>query len=348
MQAVGFLNRHSPLRLNHRLSVRNRIVVPPMASSTATTDGLATDTTIEHYSRLAQAGAGLLIVEYSFVHSSGRSEEHQLGISTDAHIEGLSKISKVIHQSGALAGIQLTHGGGKSAKSLTGGILMGASAIPVPVKDNQLEVPTPMTRDDIEQWKDAFVAASDRAVQSGFDLIELHSAHGYGLNQMLSPITNQRQDEYGRDLQGRMRLLLEIVALIRERHPMLLISVRMPGQDFFENGLKLEDTIQVAQALEKAGVDVLHISSGVGGWRGPSNRSGIEGYLVAEAAVIQSKVSIPVIGVGGIQTAEYIDNAIGAGVISLAAVGRGILHDPKSFKERVLETLELSGLSMPR
>jgi NADPH2 dehydrogenase len=133
-----------------------------------------------------------------------------------------------------------------------------------------------------------------------------------------------------------MRLLLEIVTLIRQKHPTLLISVRMPGQDFFENGLKLEDTIQVALALEKAGVDVLHISSGIGGWRGPSSRSGIEGYLVAEAAVIQSKVSIPVIGVGGIKTAKYIDKAIGEGVISLAAVGRAILNNPKQFKERVL------------
>lgn len=307
-----------------------------MASTTATEEGFVTQKTVDHYSRLASAGAGLLIVEYSFVHLSGRSEENQLGISSDAHIEGLSRIAKIIHKSHSLAGIQLSHGGGKSEKSLTGGTLMAPSAIPVPVKDQQMEVPSPMTDEDIKLWKEAFLNAASRAVQAGFDLIELHSAHGYGLNQWLSPITNKRTDKYGEDLQGRMRLLLEIVNSIRQRYPTLLISVRMPGQDFFENGLKLEDTVQVAQALEKARVDLLHISSGIGGWRGPSNRSGVEGYLMAEAAIIQSKVAIPVIGVGGIQTAEYMDNVIADKTVSLVAVGRAILNNPKKFKKDVL------------
>jgi NADPH2 dehydrogenase len=336
-------NRLSPLRLNSKLNLRNRIVVPPMASTTATIDGFVTRRTIEHYSRLAQAGAGLLIAEYSFVHPSGRSEENQLGISMDTHIEGLSQIAEIFHCSHALAGIQLTHGGGKSKRSLTGGVLMAPSAVPVPVKNEPMEVPTPMAPLDIKLWKDAFLAAAGRAAQAGFDLVELHSAHGYGLNQWLSPITNRRQDEYGRDLLGQMRLLLEIVTLIRQEYPTLLISVRMPGQDFFENALTIEDTIQVALALENVGVDLLHISSGIGGWRRPSSRIGMEGYLVAEAAVIQSKVSIPVIGVGGIETAAYIDRVIGEGLISLVAVGRAILKDPKQFAERVL-SLEISAL----
>lgn len=329
-------NRLSPIRLNSLHSSKNRIVVPPMASTTATIDGFVTEKTIEHYSRLALVGAGLLIVEYTFVHPSGRSEENQLGISTNAHFEGLSRIAGLIHESQSLAGIQFSHGGGKSEKNLTGGTLMGPSEIPVPVKDKQLEAPTPMTEADIKLWKDAFVGAADRASQAGFDLIELHSAHGYGLNQWLSPITNKRPDEYGKTLQGRMRLLLEIVTSIRQKFPQILISVRMPGQDFFENGLPLEESIQVAQALEKTGADLLHISSGIGGWRGPSSRSGIEGYSVEEAAVIQSKVSIPVIGVGGIQSAEYMDKVIAEKMISLVAVGRAILNDPKKFKERVL------------
>lgn len=328
------LNRWSKLTVNNKV-INNRVVVPPMASGTADLEGFATAATINHYKRLTDARAGLLIVEYTSVHPTGRSEVNQLGIQSDAHIEGLAKISQLIRKSGAIAGIQLTHGGGKTEKELTGGFLMGPSAIAVPVKDQDLVIPDPMSKDEIEMWKVAFITASDRAVAAGFDLIEIHSAHGYGLNQFLSPITNQRVDEYGKDINGRMRLLLEIVNAIRIKHPSLLISVRMPGQDFIEDGLTISDTIAIAQSLEKAGVDIIHVSSGIGGWRRSPTRAG-EGYLVDEAIKIQAAVSIPVIGVGGIQTGEYIDQRISSGQFSLAAVGRAILDNPKSWYESVL------------
>jgi NADPH2 dehydrogenase len=305
------LNRWSELSLNDK-TLRNRVVVPPMASATADLEGFATAATINHYQRLTDARPGLLIVEYTYVHPTGRSEFNQLGIQSDAHIEGLTKISQLIRKSGAIAGIQLTHGGGKTERELTGGFLMGSSAIAVPVRGKDMAIPDPMSKDEIEMWKSAFVTASDRAVAAGFDLIEIHSAHGYGLNQWLSPITNQRNDEYGKDTNGRMRLLLEIVKAVRVKHPKLLISVRMPGQDFVEDGLTISDTIVIAQFLEKARVDIIHVSSGIGGWRRSPTRTG-EGYLVDEAIKIQANVSIPVIGVGGIQAGEYIDHGIFSG-----------------------------------
>ena len=328
------LDRWSQLLILKK-SFRNRVVIPPMASQTADVAGLVTSKTLEHYQRLAEAGPGLLIVEYTFVHSTGRSEENQLGIQSNEHIEGLKKISELIRKSGAIAGIQLSHGGGKSDRSLTCGSLMGPSAIAVPVKGQEMEIPDPMNKEEIEMWKSAFIASADRAVKAGFDLIELHAAHGYGLNQWLSPITNQRMDEYGENLEGRMRLLLEIIQEIRALHPQILISVRMPGQDFSDNGLTLSDTIVIARALENAGVNILHVSSGIGGWRRSSSRTG-EGYLVEEAIAIQAAVSIPVIGVGGIQTGEYIDQGIAAAKFSLAAVGRAILENPKKWHELVL------------
>lgn len=328
------LDRWSTLTLNNK-TLKNRIVVPPMASGTANLEGFATTATINHYKWLTDARPGLLIVEYTYVHPTGRSELNQLGIQSDTHIEGLAKISQLIRKSGAIAGIQLTHGGGKTERELTGGFLMGPSAIAVPVKGEDMAIPDPMSKDEIEMWKSAFVTGADRAFDAGFDLIELHSAHGYGLNQWLSPITNQRDDEYGKDTNARMRLLLEIINAIRIKHPSLLISVRMPGQDFIEDGLTISDTIAIAQSLEKAGVDIIHVSSGIGGWRRSPTRAG-EGYLVDEAIIIQANVSIPVIGVGGIQTGEYIDQRISSGQFSLAAVGRAILDNPKSWYESVL------------
>ncbi|MGZ3724060.1 MAG: oxidoreductase, partial [Bdellovibrionales bacterium] len=199
-----------------------------MASQTASSTGLVTQATLDHYANLALARAGLLIAEYTFVHQSGRSEENQLGASTDAHIEGLAKIAKIIKSSGALAGLQLSHGGGKSDRDLTGGKFMGPSGIAVPVKNETLEAPAPMTLEDIAVWKNSFVAAAGRAVQAGFDLVEFHSAHGYGLNQFLSSITNQRDDHYGGDLEHRARILNEIVSEVRALYPRLIISVRIP------------------------------------------------------------------------------------------------------------------------
>ena len=213
------LHRWSPLKLPFGKTLNNRVVIPPMASQTASPDGMVTAETLQHYQKLAAAAPGLLIVEYTMVHATGRSEDNQLGIQSDAHIPGLTELARTIHAGGARAGLQITHSGGKSDRATTGGRLMAPSAIATPVKDNVLETPDAMTPSDIELWKSAFVQASDRAVQAGFDLVELHSAHGYGLNQWLSPLTNARTDKYGGSLVNRMRLLMEIVTVIRARHP---------------------------------------------------------------------------------------------------------------------------------
>jgi NADPH2 dehydrogenase len=309
-----------------------------MASQTASEIGFVTESTLAHYERLSQSQAGLVIVEYTYVHSTGRSEVYQLGISDDAYLGGLTKLAtKIRNFNYALVGIQLTHGGGKTSRELTCGVLMGPSSIPVPVRDQQLETPDAMTEMEIEMWKDAFIAAAGRAVLAGFDLIEIHSAHGYGLNQWLSPLTNQRTDHFGGSFDNRSRLLLEILGEIRLRFPDLLISVRIPGQDFLEGGLTLVETIKLAQQLESVGVDLIHVSSGIGGWKRPRDRSG-EGYLVEEAATIQRSVKTPVIGVGGIHTGEFIDSSLQVGRFSLAAVGRAILNEPKSWYELVLAT----------
>lgn len=305
-------------------------MVPPMASETSLPSGDVTDKTLKHYESLASSGASLVIVEYTFVHESGRSEENQLGISKDEQVAGLSKIRQLIQGKGAVAGIQLTHSGAKTQKFYTGGVLLGPSPIPVPVKDQEMETPTPMSLNEIELWKEWFLNAVRRADEAGFELIELHSAHGYGLNQWLSPLTNQRTDNYGGSLENNMRLLMEIISKIRQHYPHLLISIRIPGQDFLPGGLTQADCIHLAKTLEKAGVDIINVSSGIGGWRRPRERNG-QGYLVNEASLIQSELTVPVIGVGGIETGNYIDEQIQKNNISLAAVGRAILKDPLSW-----------------
>lgn len=324
------IDRFHPLHLRTK-TLTNRVVVPPMASETADELGYVTEKTIEHYRSLARSKAGLVIVEYSYVHSTGKSEEFQLGIDQDDQIRGLRRVALAIKSQGAVAGIQITHAGGKSETIFTGASLPSPSGIVVPVKDKELEVPHQMDQREINLWKDSFLHAADRASEAGFSLIELHAAHGYGLNQWLSPLTNKRTDKY----QG-AQLLYEIVTQIKNALPHLLISIRMPGQDFIPGGLTPEDSLKIALKLEGIGVDIVNISSGIGGWRRPGDRSG-EGYLVSEASFIASHLKIPVIGVGGIESAGYIDQILNQKNVALAAVGRAILKDAKLWGETHLK-----------
>jgi NADPH2 dehydrogenase len=234
-----------------------------------------------------------------------------------------------------IAGIQITHSGGKTESHFTDGFLQSPSGVIVPVKEKNLEKPNEMSLSDIKNWKEWFLRAVARAVRANFDMVELHAAHSYGLNQWLSPITNRRNDQYGGSIQKNSLLLLEIVKEIRSLYPNLLLSVRMPGQDFIEEGLTISDCIFIAQLLEEADVDIINISSGIGGWKRPRTRLG-EGYLVEEASIIQGQISIPVIGVGGIETGAYIDNLLNNQKVSLTAVGRAILKDPSAWSKNQL------------
>jgi NADPH2 dehydrogenase len=329
MKAIN-ISRFSPLYLRDGKILSNRVIVPPMASETADGKGFVTEQTLSHYSKLGESGAGFVFVEYTFIHESGRSEDKQLGISSDLHIEGLTALAERIHRSGTYAGIQLTHSGGKTESCFTDGPMYSPSGIIVPVKNKELEKSVDMSLSDINNWKEWFIKAASRAAKANFDLIELHAAHGYGLNQWLSPITNKRNDEYGGNVVKNSRLLLEMVESIKKEFPQLLISVRIPGQDFLEEGLNTQDCISIAILLQNSGVDILNVSSGIGGWRRPGTRNG-EGYLIEEATTIQNQVSVPVIGVGGIETGAYIDDLLKNKKVSLTAVGRAILKDPKTW-----------------
>lgn len=329
------INRWNRFKFKNGKITKNRIVVPAMASQTADENGFATQKTILHYQRLASSGAGLIFVEYSFIHQSGKSESNQLGADAENKKEGLEKIVSVIHQSGALAGFQIVHAGGKSSSQITRGPLMGPSALSVPVKGQALEVPIAFLESQIEDYVTWFVDSAHLAYTAGFDFVEIHAAHGYGINQWLSPITNQRSDLYGKDISGRSIILLAIVARIKKEIPAILVSVRIPGQDHLEDGLKLSEMIWVAQKLEATGVDLINVSSGIGGWKRPPGKHG-EGYLVHDASMIKKHISIPVIGVGGIESGYFIDEVIKEKKIDFAAVGRAILKSPTEWSEKNL------------
>ena len=306
------------------------MIVPPMASQTANEKGYVTQETLNHYQNLSKSGAGIVMVEYSYVHPSGRGEPNQLGVFSNDHIEGLSQIAKIIKNSNALSILQIVHNGGKSTKKMTGGDLLGPSPISVPTKNGKLETPKELHSEDVLQLQQWYFEAARRGYQAGFDGIELHCAHGYGLNQWLSPITNQRTDQYGGSLENRSRFLNNVVTSIKRTFPKKILSVRIPGQDHFDGGLTQEDMKEVVHSLELNGVDIINVSSGIGGWRRPKGRRG-QGYLVDDASAIKLSTNLPIIGVGGIHDGSYIDYALNRKFIDFAAVGRAILENPQKW-----------------
>lgn len=334
------VNRWTPYKFSNCKIAKNRIVVPPMASQSADGDGFVTNQTLEHYKRLSQAGPGILFVEYSHIHQSGKGEPFQLGVYSDLHVIGLQKIANIIQASGALAGLQIVHAGGKSDTKVTGQTLLGPSNVSVPVKNGVHEIPVQMSLADILVYIQWYVDAAKRAKKAGFDIVELHAAHGYGLNQWLSPITNHRTDFYGGSIENRQRLLLEIIEAIKAETPDLLISVRIPGQDHVEKGLNIQDMKSVVTRLEQIGVDLIDVSSGIGGWRRPENRND-EGYLVEDASQIKQVTSRPVIGVGGIVNGDVIDLMLLQEKLDFAAVGRAILQDPTGWFKAQLDVREV-------
>jgi len=329
------LNRWTPFLFKNGVAAKNRVVVPPMAAGTGDLHGAVTPNTLGHYRNLAKAGAGILFVEYTYVHLSGRSESNQLGIDSDDKIPAHEELAAIIKKAGGLAGIQLVHGGGKSSTHLTGGKLLGASSVVVPTKENHLETPVEMTLLEIESYQNWFLEAALRASKAGYDIIELHSAHGYGLNQWLSPLTNQRTDGYGGRIQNRSKMLFEIFRKIRTALPEKILGVRIPGEDHCDCGLTQNEMVFVSEKLRDLGADFLDVSSGIGGWRRPVSRTG-EGYLLPEAALIQKTIDIPVIGVGGIESGAFIDDSIASGKVAFTAVGRKILKSPIHFFNEVL------------
>jgi len=331
-------NRWTNYQFKNGKIAKNRVVVPPMASQTANSLGFVTQKTIQHYEELSKSGAGIVFAEYTYIHQGGKGEPNQLAVDDDSKVGGLKEISRTIHKREALAGLQIVHAGAKTSSALTGLPLLSPSPIPVPVKDHGLETPKSMDANEIEEMIGWYIQAARRAELAGFDIIELHAAHGYGLNQWLSPITNHRNDKFGGDIAGRSCLLLQVVSQIKQLLPNLLVAVRMPAQDHFPQGLLPTDMRWVAKRLENVGVDLIDVSSGIGGWRRPRGING-QGYLVSDADQIKQAVALPVIGVGGIQEGSFIDKILLEQKIDFAAIGRAILKAPILWKEKNLEGL---------
>jgi len=305
------------------LVLRNRIVLPPMATELASGRGEVTEKLIQHYDRRSR-GPGLAIVEHSYVSVEGRISENQLGVYDDSLIPGLSSLAEAMKKQGSVAALQINHAGARSSSRVIGAQPGAPSPVPLPRGG---EVPRELSVSEIEEVAEQFVEAASRVVRAGFDAVEVHGAHGFLLNQFTSPLTNKRTDRYGGSLENRARLPLDIVRRIRDRlGEEVLLLFRLGADDKMEGGLSLMEGVKIATMLEAAGVDIVDVSGGHCGSR-PDWLDG-PGFFLHMSEAVKSAVSIPVIGVGGVTTSEFAELAMRQGRADLIAVGRAFLKDP--------------------
>ena len=305
-------------------TLANRICLPPMVVWAATESGHVTDYVLDHYRGIR--GVGLAIVEATAISPEGRLAKRQLGAWSDEHILGLQQLATAIRSTGALPGIQIHHAGRNTKLENTFGEELVAPSAVTTGKD----MPVALTIAGIGSLIEKYAAAAKRVVEAGFEVIELHGAHGYLISQFLSPTSNLRTDEYGGALENRARFALEVFTAVKKAVGNgALVSMRLGVADSAAEGLQLGDGLQVARWLETAGIDLLHISSGIGGT--PQQlKLEHEGFspLLHLAATVKQHVRIPVIGVGGIRQPEEAERALELGMADIIAVGRGILADP--------------------
>ena len=329
----------TPLTLRDT-TIRNRVMLSPMCQYSAD-DGMANDWHRIHLGTRAVGGAGVVMAEATAVEPRGRITPGCLGIWSDEHAEALEPITAFVRSQGATPAIQLAHAGRKASHAPPSA---GSHALPsshdegwetisatdTPYPGDETAATRRMNAEDIEDVTDSFRAAAERALDAGFEIAEVHAAHGYLLHQFLSPVTNDRDDAYGGDFEDRMRLLREVVETVRSVWPDdKPVFVRISATDWIEgrDSWDVDDSVRLAPLLEEAGADLIVVS---GGGIHPDQElpSTGPGYQVPYAEAIREETGVPVAAVGGITEPIHADALVRNDRTDLVALGRELLRNP--------------------
>ncbi len=302
------------------LVLRNRIVMPPMATGKA--DRGAPDDDLTAYYADCAGGTALIIVEHEYVSPEGMAHGTQLSMADDALIPAYRKLTDAVHARGAAVFAQLSHAGAKEKDSG----LPAISPSGIALSDRE-KAPGVMTTEDIARVKESFAAAALRAKAAGFDGVEIHSAHGYLLNQFYSPLTNRRTDDYnGQTLEGRTRLHAEILRAVRAAvgagYP---VAIRFGACDYTEGGSRIGEIPVASRIFAEAGADLLDISGGLNGFTIPGRTEA--GWFAELSTPAKNSVQIPVLLTGGVTTAREAETLLRENAADLIGVGRAMLKD---------------------
>ena len=311
------------------LTLKNRIMMSPMCQYSADPDGLPNDWHYVHYPSRAVGGVGLIMTEATAVESRGRISSADLGIYDDRQVEPLARLVAMCHDRGARIGIQIGHAGRKawSTPADQKGFGPEQSVAPSPIPfDTGWNTPHALTLSEIDQVVASFQKAARRAIAAGFDVVEIHAAHGYLISEFLSPLSNHREDQFGGSLENRMRLLHRVVDAVREvlpeRSPLF---VRVSASDWTPGGMDVAQMVQVAGTLRERGVDLIDCSSG---GVVPTPPPAGPGYQVPFADRIKREAAISTGAVGLITTPEMADEIVRNERADLVILGRELLRNP--------------------
>lgn len=317
--------------------LKNRVVMPPMCMYKSDDSGEVKPFHTFHYTSRAVGGVGLIIVEATAVEPKGRISSNDLGLWEDTQIIGHTMLVEQVHEFGSKIGVQLAHAGRKS--NVQQSIPVAPSAIAFDVSES-FKIPQALSIDEIEQVKNKFLEAAKRAKDAGYDVLELHAAHGYLLCEFLSPLTNKRDDIYGGSLENRCRLTIEIAKLLKDKISLPLI-VRISASEWQTGGWDINDSIYLSKELEKVGVDSIHVSAG-GNQKEPDLMPKIVPlYQCDYAKEIKSDVNIPVIAVGLITKPKQAEILLEEKACDFVAFGRELLKNPNIVFEAAKEFNQL-------
>ncbi len=304
------------------LTLKNRIVMAPMCMYQATTDGYPTMFHTIHYVNRAIGGVGLIILEATAVEARGRISGNDLGLWEDEQVEPLKKLVHEIKQYGAKVCVQLGHAGRKCGVKAENSI--SSSSIPF---SDKYQTPKEMTKDDIKDVISSFRNSAKRAFEAGFDTIQLHGAHGYLINQFLSPLTNKREDEYGGSIGNRVRFLKEILVSIQRVWPKEKpIMLRISAEEFVEDGNHVDDLIKVINLVKAYGVDIVDVSGG--GVIADASINPYPGYQIKYAEKIKQNTDVVTVAGGLVTTPEMAEEVVSNDRSDLVFFGRLLLRDP--------------------
>lgn len=322
----------TPFHIRH-CHLENRIVMPGLASFLFEEDGSYRAKTIEHYRRRAAGGPGMVIMEACAVTPEGIVSEHQARIYDDKFMEGLYRICDVIRSEGSVPALQLHHGGRQTSARIIKTKPVAPSNLPCPAIKGEVE---PLTVGKIQEIVHGFGDGAVRAMEAGFQLIEIHGAHGYLLNQFLSRFSNIREDEYGGDLRGRVKFSRDIIREVRSRvGKEFPLSFKISAQEFVPDGLTVEESIEILKLLLEEGLDIIQVSAGNDAtpeWL--CQPMFMEKACLADSAArIREALNVPVMAVGRINDPFVAEEIISKGKADLVCIGRGLLADPEMPKK---------------
>ncbi len=325
---MGYESVFTPIRIGN-VELKNRIMMAPMETGLAEEGGFVGDRLIRYFAERVKNEVAISITGSIACSPEGRGLPRQLGCYDDAFLPGLSRLTEVVHSGGSKIGGQIYHAGRQATRMITGFQPLAPSPIPCPVMN---DIPKEMTLADMEEVSGKFAQGAARLARAGFDLVEVHMAHGYLLFGFLSPFSNKRTDRYGGSLENRMRFPLDVLRRIREEvGDRIAVTVRLSVDEFVEGGFTFDDAKEVCKALATCGVHAISISAGsyasVPAIIQPMTYP--RGFLVPYAEQIRKLVAVPVVVAGRINTPRLIEEIIRDGKADMVAIGRALICDPE-------------------